>query len=106
MADALEPPMPAAPRSEFTTIAITVLAICFAMNMVSRGVSESFAVFLPAIEAETGWSRTALSAIGALYMASHGVAGPIAGSALDRFGARAVYSFGLLVYGAGYVLAS
>lgn len=100
------PPNKSDNPNEFVKMGLTVVMLCFFMNMVSRGISETYSVFLPSIETETGWTRSALSAIGACYMVVHGLAAPLSGAAFDWFGPKVVYSLGLCIFGCGYLLAS
>lgn len=88
------------------TIAILVLALCFAFNMGGRGVADTYVAFLMPLEQEFGWSRTAIASVYSIYMLSNGLSAPFAGVLFDRFGPRVVYTFGLLVMGGAYVLAS
>jgi MFS family permease len=64
----------------------------------------SFSVFLKAIEAEEGWSRTSLSTAGAIASLAAGFATPGVGWAVDRFGARAVMLPGVLLMSTCYLL--
>jgi MFS family permease len=74
------------------------------MNTVGRGVSETFAVFLLPVEKGLGLSRAEISATYSVYMMAYGVSAPFAGQLIDRFGARATYSFGLLSLGFAYLV--
>ena len=58
---------------------VAVLAIGFVMNMLLRGVSETYVVFLLPLGAEFGWSRTELTGVYSLYMLVHGACSPLAG---------------------------
>jgi|TARA_B110000438_G_scaffold299008_1_gene348330 MFS family permease len=75
------------------------------MNLLSRGIGETFAVFLLPIESEMGWSRTTLAGIYAIYMGAHGLAAVVIGWFVDRVGPRVVYTIGLLAYGLAFLLA-
>lgn len=85
--------------------ALGVLALCTTINVVSRGVGESFAVFLLPVADAFGADRGALTGIYGLYMLVLGLMSPIAGTAFDRLGPRATYSIGLAVFGLAYLLA-
>lgn len=85
--------------------ALAILAFCLVMNMVSRGVGESFAIFLLPMAGEFGTDRAALTGIYSAYMLCLGGMSPLAGIAVDRFGPRACYGAGLAVFGAAYLLA-
>ncbi len=85
--------------------AVGVLALCALMNMLSRGVGESFAVFLLPISREFGTDRAALTGVYSAYMLIVGLMSPFAGMAIDRLGPRICYGMGLLLFGAAYALA-
>lgn len=84
---------------------LAVLAVCTAMNFLSRGVSDAYAVFLLPLEREFGADRAALTGVYSAYMLAHGLAAPLVGMAYDRLGPRVVYAGGIVCYGAAYVLA-
>jgi MFS family permease len=75
------------------------------MNLVARGVPETFAVFLLPVQKGLGVSRADITLTYSVYMIAYGVSGPLAGQLVDRLGARVAYSFGLLSLGSGYLLA-
>ena len=85
--------------------ATLVVILAFVMNLLSRGIGETFAVFLLPIESEMGWSRTTLAGIYAIYMGAHGLAAVVIGWFVDRVGPRVVYTIGLLAYGSAFLLA-
>ncbi len=85
--------------------ATLVVILAFVMNLLSRGIGETFAVFLLPIESEMGWRRTTLAGIYAIYMGAHGLAAVVIGWFVDRVGPRVVYTIGLLAYGLAFLLA-
>lgn len=89
-----------------TTTALVVVAVCVAMNMLARGVSETYAVFLLPMEQEFGWRRASLTGVYSTYMLVHGLSAPLAGMLFDRIGPRLLYSGGALCLGGGYFLAA
>ncbi|QDG74885.1 MFS transporter [Labrenzia sp. PHM005] len=91
---------------EMTRAAIAVLVFCAAMNFFSRGVSETFAVFLLPVTSDLGWSRSTYGTIYFAYMATIGLSAPLIGMIFDRFGPRPVYTAGVCLFGAGFLLAS
>lgn len=76
------------------------------MNVIARGLSETFAVFLLPMASETGWSRSELSGIYAVFMLAIGLSAPFLGNLFDRLGGRAVYTVGLVLYATGFLIAS
>jgi MFS family permease len=85
--------------------ALAVLALCTAMNILSRGAGESFAVFLLPVAAEFGADRAALTGVYATAVLVAGLVAPFVGVAIDRLGPRRCYLAGLLLFGGAYALA-
>ena len=85
---------------------IGVVVFCVAMNMLSRGYGETFAVFLLPLSTEFEWTRTRLTGAYSTYLIGYGLCAPLAGQLFSRFGARWTYVSGLLCLGLGYALAS
>jgi MFS family permease len=77
----------------------------FVMNMLGRGVTETFAVFLLPVEKGLGVTRAEITATYSIYMLVFGLASPLAGQLVDRLGVRISYGFGLASLGVGYYLA-
>jgi len=92
-------------RNGLRETATLVVILAFVMNLLSRGIGETFAVFLLPIESEMGWTRTTLAGIYAIYMGAHGLAAVVIGWFVDRVGPRVVYTIGLLAYGFAFLLA-
>lgn len=89
-----------------TGTALAVVAVCVVMNLLARGVSETYAVFLLPLEGEFGWGRATLTGVYSTYMLVHGLAAPLAGLLFDRLGPRTLYASGTLCLGGGYYLAA
>ena len=83
----------------------SLVALSFAMNLMARGVPETFAVFLLPVQRGLGVSRADITLTYSSYMLAYGVFGPFIGQVVDRFGVRVAYGLGLVALGAGYVLA-
>jgi MFS family permease len=86
-------------------MAIGVLVLCTVLNLLSRGVSDTYAVFLLPLSRDFDADRAALTGVYSIYMLVYGLAAPAAGMAFDRFGPRALYCTGIACFGAAYVLA-
>jgi len=84
---------------------IGLVALTFAMNLVARGVPETFAVFLLPVQKGLEVSRADITLTYSVYMLAYGVWAPVAGQLIDRLGARTAYSFGLASLGLAYLLA-
>jgi MFS family permease len=81
-----------------------VLVLAFVMNMLGRGATEAFAVFLLPVEKALGATRSEITGVYSLFMLVVGLAGPFAGGVFDRLGARASYCSGLLLLGGSFYL--
>lgn len=96
----------ATPPSEFTRSATAVVLLCFSLNTLARGAGETLAVFYGPLLAEFDWGRAWTSSLYSVFMLSIACSGPLIGALFDRFGGRAIYVCGLVIYGAGFLLAS
>jgi len=78
-----------------------VLSLSFLTTLVGAGIRSSPAVFIHPFEAEFGWSRAAIASAISVNLLLFGVAAPISGWLIDRFGPRRVMmgSLSLLVLG-------
>ena len=83
----------------------TLVVLTFAMNLIARGVPETFAVFLLPVQKGLGVSRSDVTLAYSVYMLAYGFSGPLAGQLIDRCGARLTYGLGLVCLGVGYLLA-
>ncbi len=85
--------------------ALAVLGVCFVLTVLSRGLNESFTVFLLPISQGFGWDRAEVISIYSLSALTSGLAAPLIGRMFDRAGPRAVYGLGLLLIGAAFTVA-
>jgi MFS family permease len=92
-----------APRA--AGLAALVLFLCFAFNMLGRGVGDTFIVFLLPLSEAFGWKRAAVSSVYSIYLVVTGLSAPLTGMLLDRYGPRVVYPLGLVLLGTGCLLA-
>jgi len=67
-----------------------VLALCFLTTLTSAGVRSSPSVLIHPLEAEFGWSRAAIALVVGMNLLLFGIASPISGWLLDRYGSRKV----------------
>src|ERR1700758_3499244 len=87
-------------------MAMGVLALCFALSVLGRGLAESFTVFLKPISENFGWDRAQVVSVYSLSWLTAGLMAPVVGRVFDRSGPRAVYTFGVLLLGAAFLVAA
>jgi MFS family permease len=87
-------------------VALNVLALCFALSVLGRGLGESFTVFLKPISEDFGWDRAQVVSVYSLTWLAGGLTAPVVGRLFDRYGPRTVYSLGLLLLGGAFLVAS
>jgi MFS family permease len=87
-------------------MALAVLALCFVLSMIGRGLGETFTVFLKPISANFGWDRAEVVSVYSLTWLVSGLTAPLVGRLLDRSGPRLVYSLGVFLLGAAFTIAS
>jgi MFS family permease len=102
-----------APREDARTeslkparVALNVLALCFALSVIGRGLGESFTVFLKPISEDFGWDRAEVVSVYSLAALAGGLAAPLVGRLFDRSGPRAVYALGLVLLGGAFLIAA
>lgn len=86
--------------------ALGVLALCFFFNFLSRGIADTFLVFLLPLQQEFGWARAQMTSIYSLLMLVAGLAAPAAGWMFERHGPRVLYAGGVGLLAAGLLVAS
>lgn len=82
-----------------------MLAACFILNMLGRGLADTYTVFLLPLEREFGWTRSQLTGVYAIYLLVNGFTAPLVGLLFDRLGPRWVYAAGTACLGAAFFLA-
>ncbi|HWP29564.1 MAG TPA: MFS transporter [Chloroflexota bacterium] len=78
-----------------------VLGATFVAIGASAAVRASFGIFVQPLEVEFGWDRAVISGVAALALLGYGVAQPLIGQMLDRWGPRRVLAGSLLVLAGG-----
>lgn len=86
--------------------AIGVLALCFFFNFISRGVGDTYMVFLLPLEAQFGWHRAQMTSVYSTMMLVSGLGSPVAGIVFERYGPRVLYAAGVGLMAIGYLIAS
>jgi MFS family permease len=84
-------------------IVLGAITICL---LAGSGLRASFGVYIKPIEAETGWTRGALSIAAAISLLLLGASGPFAGRLADRWGPRRVIVVALAILGLGAIATS
>lgn len=74
-----------------------VVSLCFLTTLTSAGVRSSPSVLIHPLEAEFGWSRALIASAISMNLLLFGVAGPISGYLIDRFGPRKLMMGSLLL---------
>ena len=69
-------------------------------------ITQSFGAYVAVLQAERGWSKTALSGAAALQQMEAAILGPVLGWFLDRFGPQGMIRAGVVVFGLGLMLLS
>jgi MFS family permease len=93
-------------RPPAISTAALVLVIAFSCNMVGRGVADAFMVFVLPLSEEFGWKRAQVASVYSAFLVVTGLAAPLTGMLIDRWGARVVYPLGLALLGLACLLAS
>ena len=87
-------------------VALNVLALCFPLSVLGRGLGESFTVFLKPISENFGWDRAQVVSVYSLTALAGGLAAPLVGRLFDRSGPLLVYSLGLSLLGGAFLTAA
>jgi MFS family permease len=87
-------------------VALNVLALCFALSVLGRGLGESFTVFLKPISEDFGWDRAQVVSVYSLTWLAGGLMAPLVGRLFDRSGPRTVYALGLALLGGAFLTAA
>ena len=81
-----------------------VIAVVFSSTAITVGVSQyAFGLFIVPLEETFGWTRTEISA-SLSFAAVGGLAAPLLGRAMDRFGVRPILVVSLAVFGLSFCL--
>jgi predicted MFS family arabinose efflux permease len=93
-------------RARLRTSRAAVAAAGFVIMMVSGAIWGSFTLFLVAIEADTGWSKTTIAIGFTIFTICGACTAPITGWLTDRYGARIVLAGLTLLFASGISLAA
>src|SRR6201992_2054847 len=103
--DVPDEPTTTTPPLKTTRVALNVLALCFALSVLGRGLGESFTVFLKPISQDFGWDRAQVVSVYSLAALAGGLASPLIGRLFDHSGPRTVYALGLALLGGAFLVA-
>jgi sugar phosphate permease len=78
-----------------------VVALSFLANLTIAGIRSAPSVLIHPLEAEFGWSRTAVASAASLNLLFYGLAAPVGGWLIDRVGPRRVIFGSLAAIAAG-----
>ena len=73
-----------------------LVALCFVLGVACRAISDTFTVFVPALQGDFGASRSAITLVYSFALLVGGTGAPIAGWIVDRFGLRALTVVGIV----------
>ena len=76
------------------------------VSMASGLFNTGFGFYVRPISQQFGWSTTVISGAVSLSRFEGGILGPIEGVLIQKFGTRGIIGFGLLCFGAGFMLLS
>lgn len=85
--------------------ALFVFAFCMLMIAASRGMGETYGVFLLPISEDFGWNRASVTSVYSVYMIAFGIGSLLSGLVFDRLGPRYNYLIGLALLAGSYGLA-
>ena len=78
-----------------------VVGLSFLANLMAAGIRSAPTVLIHPLEAEFGWSRTAIASAASLNLLLYGLAAPAGGWLIDRIGPRRVILGSLAAIAAG-----
>lgn len=85
---------------------LLILATCFVIGTVARGVMDSYPVFLLPLVEEFGWDRKAVTGAYSVCMLFIGLSGPAIGWLFDKFGPAVMYGMALAALALATALAA
>src|SRR5689334_13970029 len=74
-----------------------LVSLCFVLGVASRSISDTFPVFVPALERGFGAARGDVTVIYSFALLVGGISGPVNGWILDRLGLRALTVIGMVL---------
>ena len=87
-------------------VALNVLALCFALSVLGRGLGAGVTVFVKPSSSGLEWDRAQVVSVYSLSWLVSGLTAPLVGRLFDRSGPRTVYALGLVLLGGAFLAAS
>ncbi len=81
-----------------------VVAVCFLTLITSAGVRSAAAIFINPLEQEFGWNRAAIAGAISINLFLFGLAAPISGRLVDKYGPRIVMMGAITIWATGVAL--
>ncbi len=81
-----------------------IVAIVFLAGITSAGVRSAAAIFINPLESEFGWNRAAIAAAVSINLLLFGLAAPISGRLIDKYGPRVVMMGAIATWATGLAL--
>src|ERR1700747_2860557 len=78
-----------------------IVGLSFLTSLTAAGIRSAPSVLIHPLEAEFGWSRTAIASAASLNLLLYGLAAPVGGWLIDRIGPRRVIFGSLAVIATG-----
>ena len=72
--------------------------------MLGRGIGDSFMVFVLPLSEEFGWKRAQVASVYSAFLVVTGLAAPLTGMLIDRWGPRIVYPLGVVLLSSSCLL--
>lgn len=80
-----------------------VVGVGFLSLLLVQGAIYVFAVLLPPLEAEFGWSRTQTSSIFSIFLLTNALSLPVFGRLVDTYDPRVIFGSGAVLTGGGFI---
>ncbi len=101
-----KPTSPISTKAQASTLfSLSVLFLCLCLTALSRGMGETFGVFLLPLSDHFSWERATVTSVYSIYMVSLGIGSLLSGIVFDRYGARFNYCLGAAMLTVAYGLA-
>jgi MFS family permease len=100
------PPVPVRPEGRIFYGWWVVVGAFMIQGLSGALLFQSFGAYVVHLRREFGWSFKAIAGAFSLSRVESGMLGPIQGWMIDRFGARTILRFGLVIFAAGFFLFS